>query len=453
MAELSRRSGVARDTIHFYLREGLLPRPRKGGRTIAYYDERHLERLLLIRRLRDEKFLPLAVIRRLLERSEQTSHDEGVGPTERDVEVLAGVLGLVPDPDEAPLVPSAAARAAALAHGIVADAADPADDRILSLVDEALSLEGASRELTLRELGLVAEGQDRLVRDETALFLEHVLSAGELDGPLAALRAGRGVVARFHSAYRDRMLGRVVDELLLASRLAPSTVRSVASLPLSASALARALGALPDAASDEERALAFLALGRPAEPDTLAALLASAAADDVPQVDDHDRTFVRLARALARLDRARDDGAFEALERAVAAAPSSLGRVLLGEARLVRVSFGKASRAFVDECVAALHLVVATPQRDASALARCLGWFLRGRTELALPPLLGRRASGGRALGEALALASELPAPLVAWVVGNASLLLARAGPAELAPEHLARAKSADPEGPLGAAG
>jgi DNA-binding transcriptional MerR regulator len=444
MAELSRRSGVARDTIHFYLREGLLPRPRKGGRTIAYYDERHLERLLLIRRLRDEKFLPLAVIRRLLERAEPSLRDEGVGPTERDVEVLAGVLGLVPDPDEAPVVPSAAAREAAATHGIVGRADDPADDRILSLVDEALALEGHARELTLRELGLVAAGQDKLVRDETALFLEHVLGAGELDGPLAALRAGRGVVARFHSAYRDRMLGRVVDELLLASRLAPATVRSVASLPLSDRALERAAGALPS--EPEGRALGFLALGRPAPARWLEREGAKA------QAESGERTFVSLARAMARLDVTRDDEAFEALERAVTAEPSALGRVLVGEARLVRVSFGRASRAFVDECVAALHLVVATPLDDEPALARCVSWFLRGRTELALPALLGRRASGEVALREALGLAGGLPEPIVAWIVGNASLLLARSGSPELGVAHLARARAVDPEGLLGAA-
>src|SRR5262249_5665977 len=37
MAELSLRSGVPRETIHFYLREGLLQRPVKGGATVAYY--------------------------------------------------------------------------------------------------------------------------------------------------------------------------------------------------------------------------------------------------------------------------------------------------------------------------------------------------------------------------------------------------------------------------------
>src|SRR5262245_60242936 len=88
MAELSARSGVARETIHFYLREGLLPRPRKGGRTVAYYDEEHLDRLRLIRRLREEKYLPLAVIKRLLESPAAAPHD---------VDALAEVLHIIPD--------------------------------------------------------------------------------------------------------------------------------------------------------------------------------------------------------------------------------------------------------------------------------------------------------------------------------------------------------------------
>src|SRR6478609_7810043 len=85
MAELSSRSGVPRETIHFYLREGLLPRPRKAGRTVAYYDEEHLSRLKLIRTLREEKYLPLAVIRRLL---------DAPAAAERDVDTLASVLHL-----------------------------------------------------------------------------------------------------------------------------------------------------------------------------------------------------------------------------------------------------------------------------------------------------------------------------------------------------------------------
>src|SRR5512132_1969078 len=100
MAELAARSGVPRETIHFYLREGLLPRPRKGGRTVAYYGEEHLDRLRIIRRLREEKYLPLAVIRRLLDTP---------AAAERDVDVLAEVLDILPRDESPGPAPSAAA--------------------------------------------------------------------------------------------------------------------------------------------------------------------------------------------------------------------------------------------------------------------------------------------------------------------------------------------------------
>ena len=38
MAELERLSGVPRETIHYYLREGLLPAPSRQGKTQALYD-------------------------------------------------------------------------------------------------------------------------------------------------------------------------------------------------------------------------------------------------------------------------------------------------------------------------------------------------------------------------------------------------------------------------------
>ena len=67
IGELAKRAGVSIATIKYYIREGLLPpAPRKTGRTMAWYDHDYLERLLLIRRLREEQFLPVRVIRAVL---------------------------------------------------------------------------------------------------------------------------------------------------------------------------------------------------------------------------------------------------------------------------------------------------------------------------------------------------------------------------------------------------
>src|SRR5262245_5518925 len=138
MAELAAKSGVARETIHFYLREGLLPRPQKGGRTVAYYGEEHLSRLLLIRRLREEKYLPIAVIRRVLEAPFASG--------ERDLDALADVLHILPQGDRRGPEPSAAAYREAEARGFLgrardgARAEDAAERRVLAVVEEALGL-------------------------------------------------------------------------------------------------------------------------------------------------------------------------------------------------------------------------------------------------------------------------------------------------------------------------
>jgi len=67
MRDLEKASGVGRETIRDYIREGLLPEPDKASRNSARYCEVHVARLKAIKRLQEERFLPLAVIRTLLE--------------------------------------------------------------------------------------------------------------------------------------------------------------------------------------------------------------------------------------------------------------------------------------------------------------------------------------------------------------------------------------------------
>ena len=75
MRDLERASGIGRETIRFYIREGLLPEPVRTSRNSALYSEAHLIRLLAIRRLRDDRFLPLGVIRTLLDSPPDTGWD------------------------------------------------------------------------------------------------------------------------------------------------------------------------------------------------------------------------------------------------------------------------------------------------------------------------------------------------------------------------------------------
>ena len=84
MSDLARRSGVPASTIKHYLREGLLPEPaRRTGRNMAYYDARIIPSIKTIKELQRTRFLPLKVIRQLLDGVDIT--DEG------DKAVAAGI--------------------------------------------------------------------------------------------------------------------------------------------------------------------------------------------------------------------------------------------------------------------------------------------------------------------------------------------------------------------------
>lgn len=67
MRELAAASGVPAPTIKHYLREGLLPEPVKTSRNMAYYPPEFVDRIKLIKRLQEERFLPLKAIRKVLD--------------------------------------------------------------------------------------------------------------------------------------------------------------------------------------------------------------------------------------------------------------------------------------------------------------------------------------------------------------------------------------------------
>ena len=66
IGELVKQTQVSKETIHYYVREGLLPRPRKLGKNVAEYKASYVERIRLIKELQDHCFLPLSVIKRIL---------------------------------------------------------------------------------------------------------------------------------------------------------------------------------------------------------------------------------------------------------------------------------------------------------------------------------------------------------------------------------------------------
>src|SRR6185369_11170344 len=100
MKDLERATGVGRESIRFYIREGLLPEPERPGRNVAWYDESFVERIGLIKELQQKRFLPLHVIKAIVGNDAEPSRDEVKALLELDGKIFPAVGGGAEMPPE-----------------------------------------------------------------------------------------------------------------------------------------------------------------------------------------------------------------------------------------------------------------------------------------------------------------------------------------------------------------
>jgi DNA-binding transcriptional MerR regulator len=70
--DLIAKTGLTKETIHYYILEGLLPKAVKTSRNMAWYSDAHVERLQTIKELQEREFLPLKAIKAVLTGAPQT---------------------------------------------------------------------------------------------------------------------------------------------------------------------------------------------------------------------------------------------------------------------------------------------------------------------------------------------------------------------------------------------
>ncbi len=144
MKDLCDKAGVSRQLVHFYIQQGLLPEGKKTGKNMAYYTEQHLERLLLVRKLQHEHFLPLKAIRALLE-----ERDEAFSPAQQ--KHMREVRAALPESLTGPEGPRPTVDGQALAErlGLTREDLDEIVDAGLLAVAEEQDLATGARRLVI----------------------------------------------------------------------------------------------------------------------------------------------------------------------------------------------------------------------------------------------------------------------------------------------------------------
>lgn len=230
---LARMSGVPAATIKHYVREGLLPEPARTSRNMAYYDVGVIPRIKKIKELQRTRFLPLKVIRQVLDESELDSQDDTVAatiarvleqstpPTElrtRDELLRSGM-------PEAQLEWLEQMRVVAPVPGARVRSYSGDDLEILRVLGAARKAGITAEMLPIEIVGEYAQAMGALVRAELRLFREGVVPRAGGDLP-ALTEAATTLSERLVVLLRRKMLvptlRALVDEKRRASAPPPA---------------------------------------------------------------------------------------------------------------------------------------------------------------------------------------------------------------------------------------
>lgn len=220
ISELAKRSGTNAATIKHYVNEGLLTPVKKTGKTMAWYDEESVKRLELIRSLKEDRFLPLSVIKRLLrdggltDVSVELDHaiypapETGLEHRSYTIDELSRETGLSEEWLEA-LVDADLLHPAGEDNRVFSEL----DAKIAQIVkqreDDGLSL-FYSREV-LRQYSVAIE---RAVYRDIRLFVSMVLSDPEITDPLSLFNRDDDSINLFLFYARRKFNRRFVNETL-----------------------------------------------------------------------------------------------------------------------------------------------------------------------------------------------------------------------------------------------
>lgn len=218
MKQLEERTGLGREAIRYYIRQGLLPEPEKPGPNVANYSEDHVERIGLIRKLKDERFLPLGVIKTILD---NPALEQGNIPNLVGLEfLLAARLGITGSEDQTieALVASTSLELHELedlANEGLVDIIETSDGRGLSGQDAQIArIWGQIKDAGFdpvegydaHDMRRYADAADTLADEEVKFFYERTSSTRTTDEAAALAERGIALVEQMFSILHAKAI-------------------------------------------------------------------------------------------------------------------------------------------------------------------------------------------------------------------------------------------------------
>ena len=383
ISELARRAGVPTATIKHYVNEELVAPVKRTGKTMAWYNDESVKRVLLVRSLQQERFLPLSVIRRLIGEGALTDASVELDhaiypPPERNLEeryFTAGELAAETGVSEAQidrLVAAGVLHPVGLSAPAAQNAPDPRrfselDAKIVQIVRQREE-DGLSFDYSLNLLTQYSDAMDKAVYQDIRLFISMILANPETQNPLPLFNRDDDSVNLFLFYARRKFNRMYVNEAL--EQVSEFATRLRRWIPITHSDL-ESLNPETGFCGDEMHALARIADA--VSEATIRDGLFRSSESDIPA-----GPLTLLAEVICSVQAFAEEGALD----------RRFQELLAGLARIG--SFGVLPAGIASE--------IETGAGEATWLPALVAAWLTGAIYLALPPILGYHERGAEIL-------------------------------------------------------
>ncbi|MBI5115979.1 MerR family transcriptional regulator [Candidatus Poribacteria bacterium] len=221
ISQLAKLAGVPIPTIKHYLNEGLLPRPTKTGRTMSYYGNDCIDRVRLIKRLRTDRFLPLSVIKRIIESGASLEGEVALGEALMNVSALAPSTGAtlrrqIAKETEYPLSKIDKMEALGLIRPRMTPRGkeyDQIDCKIISLMRQREEA-GLPFDYSLEMMSMYRAHIRQIVKEDARLFVRRMLKNTSASDAARYVREGDKALAAFMPLIKAKLVSSNAETLV-----------------------------------------------------------------------------------------------------------------------------------------------------------------------------------------------------------------------------------------------